>query len=125
MRLSVLNPTDQLITSGLPVSVPQCEPLIYRKVLEPLRPPAPYGLEIIESCVKCPHREERLFCNLPETAVNRLAEITFSATYLRGPLCSWKVSQRGVHQILSDLTYSKLYELPELPNFCLTGHPAA
>ena len=49
-----------------------------------MRLPAPYGLEIIESCVRCPHREERLFCNLPETAVKRLAEITSSATYPKG-----------------------------------------
>ena len=26
---------------------------------------SPYGLQIIESCVTCPHKEERLFCNLP------------------------------------------------------------
>ncbi|HXN22208.1 MAG TPA: Crp/Fnr family transcriptional regulator [Candidatus Dormibacteraeota bacterium] len=49
-----------------------------------MRPPAPYGLEIIESCVKCPHREERLFCNLPEAGVKRLAGITSSASYPRG-----------------------------------------
>jgi hypothetical protein len=29
----------------------------------------PYGLEIIENCLACPHREERLFCNLSEHAV--------------------------------------------------------
>jgi CRP/FNR family transcriptional regulator, cyclic AMP receptor protein len=42
---------------------------------------APYGLEIIESCLSCPHREERLFCNLPNAAVRRLETITSSATY--------------------------------------------
>lgn len=26
---------------------------------------APYGLEIIESCLSCPYREDRLFSNLP------------------------------------------------------------
>ena len=25
---------------------------------------SPYGLQIIESCVTCPHKEDRLFCNL-------------------------------------------------------------
>jgi hypothetical protein len=30
---------------------------------------APYGIEIIESCLSCPHREDRLFCNPPPLAV--------------------------------------------------------
>jgi len=42
---------------------------------------APYGLQVIESCVSCPHRESRLFCDLPPAAVQRLSEITASATY--------------------------------------------
>src|SRR5215469_10106075 len=45
---------------------------------------APYGLEIIESCMNCPHREERLFCNLPIPSVQRLAAITSAATYPKG-----------------------------------------
>jgi CRP/FNR family transcriptional regulator, cyclic AMP receptor protein len=45
---------------------------------------APYGLEIIESCLSCPHREDRLFCNLPATAVDRLAAITSAAAYPKG-----------------------------------------
>jgi len=45
---------------------------------------APYGLEIIESCLTCPYKQERLFCNLPAVAVQRLAEITASATYPKG-----------------------------------------
>src|SRR6201993_1200044 len=44
----------------------------------------PYGLEIIENCLSCPHREERLFCNLPESAVKALATITSSAAYPKG-----------------------------------------
>lgn len=44
----------------------------------------PYGLQIIESCLACPHREERIFCNLPPTAVETLATITSSATYPKG-----------------------------------------
>jgi len=42
---------------------------------------APYGLEIIESCLACPQREERLFCDLPPAAVQRLAAITSAAAY--------------------------------------------
>lgn len=45
---------------------------------------APYGLQIIENCLSCPHREERLFCNLPPPALQRLSEITSAATYPRG-----------------------------------------
>ena len=49
---------------------------------EPMR--APYGLEIIESCMACPHREDRLFCNLPPPAVQKLAAITSAAAYPKG-----------------------------------------
>lgn len=45
---------------------------------------APYGLEIIENCVTCPHREDRLFCNLPPAALQRLAAITSPASYPKG-----------------------------------------
>ena len=45
---------------------------------------APYGLEIIESCMSCPHREDQLFCNLPTAAVQRLASITSAAVYPKG-----------------------------------------
>jgi CRP/FNR family transcriptional regulator, cyclic AMP receptor protein len=45
---------------------------------------APYGLEIIENCVTCPHRGERLFCNLPAAAVERLATITSASSYPKG-----------------------------------------
>lgn len=47
-------------------------------------PRSPYGLRIIETCVACPYRESRLFCNLPPAAVQRLSEITSSATYPKG-----------------------------------------
>jgi CRP/FNR family transcriptional regulator len=45
---------------------------------------SPYGLRIIESCVSCPHKESRLFCNLPPDALQKLSEITSSATYPKG-----------------------------------------
>ena len=45
---------------------------------------APYGLEIIESCLSCPHREDRLFCNLPSPALQRLAAITSASSYPKG-----------------------------------------
>ena len=45
---------------------------------------APYGLEIIESCLICPHREDRLFCNLPPAVLQELAAITSPADYPKG-----------------------------------------
>jgi len=45
---------------------------------------APYGLEIIENCMSCPHREDKLFCNLSAPAVHRLAAITSAAAYPKG-----------------------------------------
>jgi CRP/FNR family cyclic AMP-dependent transcriptional regulator len=45
---------------------------------------APYGLEIIENCVTCPHREDRLFCHLSPPAVEHLAAITSPSSYPRG-----------------------------------------
>ena len=45
---------------------------------------SPYGLEVIESCVACPHKEARLFCDLPPAALQRLSEITAAATYPKG-----------------------------------------
>ena len=45
---------------------------------------SPYGLQIVESCVTCPHKESRLFCNLGPAALQRLSEITASATYPKG-----------------------------------------
>ena len=44
----------------------------------------PYGLEIIENCLACPHRQERLFCNLSDSALKSLAGITSSAAYPKG-----------------------------------------
>lgn len=46
--------------------------------------PSPYGLPVIDSCLTCPHREERLFCNLSPDAVQKLAKITSRATYPKG-----------------------------------------
>jgi CRP/FNR family transcriptional regulator, cyclic AMP receptor protein len=45
---------------------------------------APYGLEIIESCFNCPHREDRLFCNLSQPALKHLESITAAASYPKG-----------------------------------------
>jgi len=45
---------------------------------------APYGLEIIETCLKSPHQEQRLFCDLSPTGLQRLAAITSASSYPKG-----------------------------------------
>jgi CRP/FNR family cyclic AMP-dependent transcriptional regulator len=45
---------------------------------------APYGLEIIENCLSCPHREDRLFCNLSAPEAQKLAAITAASSYPKG-----------------------------------------
>lgn len=42
---------------------------------------APYGLNILDSCLTCPVREEHLFCNLSSPALERLNEIKSTAVY--------------------------------------------
>jgi cyclic nucleotide-binding protein len=64
--------------------------------------PAPYGLEIIESCMNCPHREERLFCNLPTASVQKLSSITSPASYPKGAMLFVEgQSPRGVFILCS------------------------
>lgn len=46
----------------------------------------PYGLQVIESCLTCPMFKERLFCNLPQPALEGLDAISSSATYPKGAI---------------------------------------
>jgi CRP/FNR family cyclic AMP-dependent transcriptional regulator len=55
-----------------------------RDKMTPTSVRAPYGLEIIETCITCPHREDRLFCNLAPDAVERLSKITHPSSYPKG-----------------------------------------
>jgi CRP/FNR family transcriptional regulator len=45
----------------------------------------PYGLEVIESCLTCPHKD-RLFCNLAPAVLAGLDAISSSATYPKGAI---------------------------------------
>lgn len=47
---------------------------------------SPYGLDIIESCLTCPLREDRLFCDLPPHVLKGLDAISSSATYPKGAI---------------------------------------
>jgi hypothetical protein len=62
---------------------------------------APYGLEFIENCLACPHREERLFCNLPETSVKAWSTITSSASYPKGAtlFVEGRPNRGGIHSM--------------------------
>src|SRR5258706_15754228 len=51
---------------------------------EARRPPSPYGLTIIESCLTCPVAKDQIFCDLPQSALAGLDAISSSATYPKG-----------------------------------------
>jgi CRP/FNR family cyclic AMP-dependent transcriptional regulator len=44
----------------------------------------PYGLEIIESCLSCKMRSEKIFCDLPESALQRFEDIKYATAYPKG-----------------------------------------
>ena len=46
----------------------------------------PYGLDIIESCLSCEMRPERVFCNLPPDALKAFESIKFATAYPKGAL---------------------------------------
>src|SRR5215467_12808749 len=56
-----------------------------------------YGFHIIENCLKCPFREDRLFCDLPPEALRALQEIKATSVYPKGAmLCLEGQPPRGV-----------------------------
>jgi len=46
----------------------------------------PYGLDIIESCLICPLRHDRIFCDLPLRELEALQSMSSLATYPKGSL---------------------------------------
>jgi CRP/FNR family cyclic AMP-dependent transcriptional regulator len=54
------------------------------RLTDPMK--TPYRLEIIESCLSCPMVKERLFCDLPQRALERLDAISSSSTYPKGAI---------------------------------------
>ena len=64
-----------------------------------------FDFHIIESCLKCPFREERLFCNLPDDAVRALQEIKAISIYPKGTLlCLEGQPSRGVFVLCTGKT---------------------
>ena len=45
---------------------------------------SPYGLDIIESCLTCKTRTERLFCDLPGSALQAFENIKYATAYPKG-----------------------------------------
>ncbi|HEV2991080.1 MAG TPA: Crp/Fnr family transcriptional regulator [Candidatus Angelobacter sp.] len=45
-----------------------------------------YNLHIIENCLTCIHRENRLFCNLPKEALDALQNMKATSVYPKGAL---------------------------------------
>jgi CRP/FNR family transcriptional regulator, cyclic AMP receptor protein len=45
---------------------------------------SPYGMEIVESCLTCKLRADRIFCDLPATALQTLESIKYVAAYPQG-----------------------------------------
>ena len=57
-------------------------PKMKRRIMQPgANMKAPYGLQIIESCLTCPLVKERIFCDLPSPVLAALDAISSSATY--------------------------------------------
>lgn len=56
-----------------------------------------YDFHIVENCLKCPFREDRLFCDLPSDALKALQEIKATSVYPKGALlCLEGQPSRGV-----------------------------
>lgn len=56
-----------------------------------------YNFHIIEDCMKCAFREQRLFCNLPGKALARLQDIKATSVYPKGSLlCLEGQAPRGI-----------------------------
>jgi CRP/FNR family cyclic AMP-dependent transcriptional regulator len=56
----------------------------YNSAEEKMR--TPYGLEIIESCLICPLRHDRIFCDLPLQDLQALQALSSLATYPKGSI---------------------------------------
>lgn len=60
--------------------------------------PVAYNFHIIEDCLHCTFREHRLFCDLPNHALQRLQEIKATAVYPKGTLlCLEGQAARGIY----------------------------
>jgi CRP/FNR family cyclic AMP-dependent transcriptional regulator len=69
----------------LATSAPERKPMAsYNLTGDKMR--TPYGLEIIESCLICPLRQDRIFCDLPLQELEALQSMSSLATYPKGSI---------------------------------------
>ena len=45
---------------------------------------SPYGMEIVESCITCKLRTDRIFCDLPAGALQAFESIKYATAYPQG-----------------------------------------
>jgi CRP/FNR family cyclic AMP-dependent transcriptional regulator len=58
---------------------------------------SPYGMEVVESCITCKLRADRLFCNLPPATLQTFENIKFATAYPPGAVLFVEGQQpRGV-----------------------------
>src|SRR5215472_19118560 len=59
--------------------------------------PSAHGFNIIESCLSCTLRHQRMFCDLPEAAVKTMESIRVTTAYPKGALlCLEGQPARGI-----------------------------
>jgi CRP/FNR family transcriptional regulator, cyclic AMP receptor protein len=57
-----------------------------------------YNFQIIENCLKCTFREHRLFCDLPQEALNKFQSMKATSVYPKGTLlCLEGQAPRGIY----------------------------
>lgn len=57
-----------------------------------------YNFQIMENCLRCTHRENRLFCDLPDEALTKLQHIKATSVYPKGALlCLEGQPPRGIY----------------------------
>jgi hypothetical protein len=59
--------------------------MVYSGQVFVMSAPAPYGLAVIDSCLTCHMREDRLFCNLPPATLRAFDALKQLATYPNSP----------------------------------------
>lgn len=47
---------------------------------------SPYGLDIIESCLACKMRTDKIFCDLPDSALQSFEQIKYATAYPKGAI---------------------------------------
>jgi len=61
---------------------------------------SPYGMEIVESCLTCKLRAERIFCDLPDTALKAFEDMKYATAYPEGAVLFVEHQEpRGIYVI--------------------------